>query len=141
MGVPVDAITARSLADNDPFKYQDWAVSLVDGFAANPKKTGDDGIDGYGALFVKPDNMDRKAILIQVTGAKGQQRAKYDRLHATVRNYNAAMGVLITQDKQTAKSNWQHNLEPIKMGNTIYDRYSACPSKNIMTLINSGKGC
>ena len=121
MGVPVDVSTARALADEDAFKYQDWAVSLVDGFAANPKKTGDDGIDGFGVIHHKPDNMDRKAILVQVTGAKGQQRAKYDRLQATVRNYNAAMGVLITQDKQTAQSQWQHKLEPIKMGRTTYD--------------------
>ncbi len=119
-GIPVDAPTAKSLADEDPFRYQDWAVSLVDGFAANPKKTGDDGIDGYGVIYTKPDNMDRKAILVQVTGAKGQQRAKYDRLQTTVRNYNAAMGVLITQEKQTAQSRWQHNLEPIKMGNSTY---------------------
>ena len=120
MGVPVDVPTAQSLVNEDPFKYQDWAVSLVDGFASNPKKTGDDGIDGYGVIHHKPDNMDRKAILVQVTGSKGQQRAKYDRLQTTVRNYNAAMGVLITQEKQTAQSQWQYNLEPIKMGRTTY---------------------
>ena len=121
MGVPVDVRTARLLADDDPFKYQDWAVSLVDGFASNPKKTGDDGIDGYGAIYTKPDNMNRRAILVQVTGAKGQQRAKYDRLQSTVRNHNAAMGVLITQEKQTAQAHWQHNLEPIGMGFSTYN--------------------
>ena len=84
MGTPVDVRTALSLANQDPFKYQDWAVSIIDGFASNPKKTGDDGIDGYGAIYTKPDNMNRRAILVQVTGAKGQQRARYDRLQATV---------------------------------------------------------
>ena len=120
MGAPVDVRTALSLANQDPFKYQDWAVSLVDGFASNPKKTGDDGIDGYGAIYTKPDNMNRRAILVQVTGAKGQQRAKYDRLQSTVRNHNAAMGVLITQEKQTAQTQWQHNLKPIEMGFSTY---------------------
>ena len=120
-GAPVDVRTALSLANHDPFKYQDWAVSLIDGFASNPKKTGDDGIDGYGAIYTKPDNMNRRAILVQVTGAKGQQRAKYDRLQTTVRNHNAAMGVLITQEKQTAQVQWQHNLEPIEMGFSTYD--------------------
>ena len=121
MGTPVDVRTALSLANQDPFKYQDWAVSIIDGFASNPKKTGDDGIDGYGAIYTKPDNMNRRAILVQVTGAKGQQRARYDRLQATVNNHNAAMGVLITQEKQTAQAQWQHNLEPIEMGFSTYD--------------------
>lgn len=121
VGVPVDVRTAQILADQDPFKYQDWAISLVDGFAANPKKTGDDGIDGYGAIHHLPDNMDKTGILIQVTSAKGQQRAKFDRLQATVRNHNAAMGILMTQQEQTSKPQWQHSLEPIKMGTKAYD--------------------
>lgn len=120
-GVPVDTPTARLLADEAPFKYQDWAISLIDGFAANTTKTGDDGIDGFGVIHNKPDNTDNKAILVQVTGVKGQQRAKYDRLQTTVRNHNAAMGVLITQERKTAQSHWQHNLKPIEMGLTTYD--------------------
>ena len=120
-GIPVDRATAYNLADNDPFKFQDWAVSLIDGFAANPKKTGDDGIDGFGMMLNKPDNMDQKAILVQVTGAKGAQKAKYERLQATVRNHNAAMGILITRDAQTAQRHWQHTLQPIEMGFTRYD--------------------
>ena len=120
-GIPVDRTTAYELADNDPFKFQDWAVSLIDGFAANPKKTGDDGIDGFGMMLNKPDNMDQKAILVQVTGAKGAQKAKYERLQTTVRNHNAAMGILITRDVQTAQRQWQHTLKPIQMGFTRYD--------------------
>lgn len=119
-GVPVDYDTASALVDSDPFKFQDWAVSLVHGFASNPKKVGDDGIDGYGALLNKPDNMDRQGILVQVTGAKGSQKGKYDRLHANVRNENAAMGVLITLDAQPASRNWTHTLDPIVMGETTY---------------------
>ena len=84
-GVPVDIDTARHLALNRPFKFQDWAVSLIDGLAANPQKVGDDGIDGFGMLLNKPDNMDRKAIIVQVTGASGSQKAKYERLQATIR--------------------------------------------------------
>lgn len=120
-GIPVDMDTARQLARNEPFKFQDWAISLIDGFAANPKKVGDDGIDGFGVFFVKPDNMDRKAIVVQVTGASGSQRAKFDRLQTTIVNNNAAMGVLITLDSQTARRNWSHNLEPIRMGETTFD--------------------
>lgn len=120
MGIPVDMPTAAQLVKDDAFKFQDWAVSLIDGFAANPKKVGDDGIDGFGVFQHKPDNTDRQGIIVQVTGAKGSQKAKYDQLHASVRNENAAMGVLITLDAQTASRNWTHTLDPIKMGETSY---------------------
>ena len=119
-GVPVDMDTARQLAKTAPFKFQDWTISLIDGLASNPQKVGDDGIDGFGMFLNTPDNMDRKAIIVQVTGASGSQKAKFDRLHANIRNENAAMGILITLDKQTAQRNWKHTLDPIRMGETTY---------------------
>lgn len=119
-GIPVDMDTATQLAKTAPFKFQDWAVSLINGFAANPQKVGDDGIDGFGMLFNTPDNMERKAIIVQVTGASGSQKAKYDRLHANVRNENAAMGILITLDAQNAQRNWTHTLESVKFGASEY---------------------
>ena len=119
-GVPVDFETASSLAKSDPYKFQDWAISLTDGLASNPQKSGDKGIDGFGVLAHKPNNMDRKAIVVQVTGASGAQLAKYERLQTTIRNTNAAMGILITLDPQPI-SRWQHNLEPVRMGETRYD--------------------
>ena len=119
-GVPVDIDTARQLARTNPFKFQDWTISLIDGLASNPQKVGDDGIDGFGMFLNTPDNMDRKAIIVQVTGAAGSQKAKFDRLHANIRNENAAMGILITLDAQTAQRNWKHTLDPIRMGETTY---------------------
>ena len=119
-GVPVDMDTARQLARTAPFKFQDWTISLIDGLASNPQKVGDDGIDGFGMFLNTPDNMERKAIIVQVTGAAGSQKAKFDRLHANIRNENAAMGILITLNKQTAQRNWKHTLEPIRMGETTY---------------------
>ena len=119
-GVPVDFETASALAKADPFKFQDWAISLIDGLAANSQKVGDAGVDGYGAFLNEPDNMNRKAIIVQVTGASGSQKAKYDQLHAAVHNENAAMGILITLDPQTAQSRWRNTLEPIRMGQTTY---------------------
>ena len=119
-GVPVNYDTARDLAQSDPYKFQDWAISLVDGLASNPQKSGDDGIDGFGMFEHKPTNMDRKAIVVQVTGARGSQLAKYERLQTTIRNTNAAMGILITLDAQTAQSNWRHDLDPVIMGETRY---------------------
>ncbi|MDE0396489.1 MAG: hypothetical protein OXL96_01655 [Candidatus Poribacteria bacterium] len=34
----------RQLAKTVSFKFQDWAISLIDGLASNPQKVGDDGI-------------------------------------------------------------------------------------------------
>ena len=119
-GVPVDFDTAFTLAKADPFKFQDWTISLIDGFAANLQKVWDSGIDGFGMLYTKPDNMDRKAIIVQVTGSSGPQKAKFDRLQTTVRNENAAMGILITLEVQYVNTNWKRSLPPVRMGETRY---------------------
>ena len=119
-GVPVDFETAQQLAQSDPYQFQDWAISLVDGLASNPQKSGDEGIDGFGMFEHQPTNIDRKAIVVQVTGARGSQLAKYERLQTTIRNTNAAMGILITLDAQTAQSHWRHDLDPVLMGETQY---------------------
>lgn len=120
-GVPVDEETAFQLAKDAPLKFQDWAISLIEGLAANPKKVGDEGIDGYGMFLHKPENIDRKAILVQVSGAAGSQKDKFDKLQSDVRSHNAAMGILITRKEQTARRNWRVNLPPIKMGEDTYD--------------------
>ena len=77
-GVPIDYETAKVLAKSDPYKFQDWAISLIDGLASNQKKSGDEGIDGLGVIHEK--TLERKAIVVQVTGADGAQKAKYERL-------------------------------------------------------------
>ena len=120
-GVPVDIETARLLADTNYFSFQDWAISLVDGLAANPQKNRDDGIDGFGMFYTKPDNKSSKGIVVQVTGASGSQKAKFERLEHTVRNNNAAMGILIALEPQRAGKNWKHSLESIIMGTTVYE--------------------
>ena len=119
-GVPVDKETAFQLAKDAWEKFQDWSISLIDGLASNPKKVHEEGVDGFGMFLHTPDNMERKAIIVQVPGAAGSQRAKFDKLQSDVRNHNAAMGILITRDAQTARRNWKVNLPPIEMGETTY---------------------
>lgn len=119
-GIPADMETATQLAKSDPYKFQDWAISLINGLASNPTKTGDDGVDGFGMLLNEPDNMDRKGIVVQVTGASGSQRAKFDRLQTTIRHHNAAMGILITLEAQPASRTWKQDLESVQMGETTY---------------------
>ena len=122
-GIPVSFETAEQLAEMPKGyqKFQDWAVSLVDGLASNPVKVGDEGIDGFGMMAHKPDNMEARAILVQVTAASGSQNVKFGKLQDDVRNHNAAMGILITKDEQTARHRWHVNLPHIKMGETFYE--------------------
>ena len=41
------------MAGSDPFRFERWAASLVDGMEANKKQHGDHGIDGWGRLPIK----------------------------------------------------------------------------------------
>ena len=116
-GVPMDYETAKALAKSDPYKFQDWAISLIDGLASNPQKSGDEGIDGFGVIH--SETLERTAIVVQVTGASGAQLAKYERLQTTIRNTNAAMGILITLDAQPS-NRWTHSLDPVIMGETRF---------------------
>ena len=122
-GIPVSVETANLLLKEPKGaeKFQDWAISLVDGLASNPKKVDDEGIDGFGKLAYPPDNMEQQDILVQVTGASGSQNIKFDKLQNDVRKHNAAMGILITKDEQTARHRWHVTLPRIQMGNTFYE--------------------
>lgn len=123
-GIPISVETAVELAKSEPKgaeRFQDWAISLVDGLASNPQKVGDDGVDGFGMFAFKPTNMDKKGIIVQVTAASGSQNVKFDKLQNDVRKHNAAMGILITKDEQTAGHRWHVNLPRIQMGDTFYE--------------------
>ena len=53
IGMPKTRDDARFMAGSDPFRFERWAASLVDGMEANKKQTGDKGIDGWGRIPVK----------------------------------------------------------------------------------------
>ena len=52
-GLPKTLDDARFMAGGDPFRFERWAASLVDGMEANKKQHGDHGIDGWGRLPIK----------------------------------------------------------------------------------------
>ena len=52
-GLPKTLDDARFMAGGDPFRFERWAASLVDGMEANKKQRGDGGIDGWGRLPIK----------------------------------------------------------------------------------------
>ena len=52
-GLPKTRDDARFMAGSDPFRFERWAASLVDGMEGNKKQRGDHGIDGWGRLPIK----------------------------------------------------------------------------------------
>ena len=53
VGMPKTRDDAEYMAASDPFRFERWAASLVDGMEANRKQRGDGGIDGWGRLAVR----------------------------------------------------------------------------------------
>ena len=53
IGLPKTRDDAEFMASSDPFRFERWAASLVDGMEANKKQRGDNGIDGWGRISVK----------------------------------------------------------------------------------------
>ena len=52
-GLPKTRDDARFMAGSDPFRFERWAASLVDGMEANKKQQGDKGIDGWGQIPIR----------------------------------------------------------------------------------------
>ncbi|MYF97704.1 hypothetical protein F4212_01005 [Candidatus Poribacteria bacterium] len=120
-GIPIDKNTALQLSKNQPHKFQDWAISLIQGLVSNPKKSKDKGIDGFGVMRDTPDNTKKKGIIVQVAGGKGSKKIKFEQLQYAVITHDAAMGILITMDKQNEQAKWKNNIPPVKFGTMTYN--------------------
>ena len=68
IGMPKTRDDARFMAESDPFRFERWAASLVDGMEANKKQRGDGGIDGWGRLPIKKGQF--IDVVSQVKGGK-----------------------------------------------------------------------
>ena len=98
-GIPQDLAGARRLAADQPFNFEEWAVTRIDGLVPNEHKVGDSGIDGRGKVLAHPDTHDSDLVLAQATGARGFSLGKFrDFLHVVERE-RAAAGVYITLDR------------------------------------------
>ena len=53
IGMPKTQPQAKTLADMDKFRFERWAVALVDGMEANRHQRGDKGIDGWGRFPIR----------------------------------------------------------------------------------------
>ena len=55
VGIPTTLESAQDLADRDPYQFEMWAATRIDGIKPNQKRGRDRGIDGRGYVWVGPD--------------------------------------------------------------------------------------
>lgn len=102
-GIPRDKAAALALFSKDPFDFERWAVSLING-QPNQKQVGDKGIDGVARFPLgNPDKTAKKfgQVLISVKGGKHLGPQFVRDLLGTVETQKAEMGVLITLGEPT----------------------------------------
>ena len=91
---------AQTLAAEDPYQFQWWALGLVNARPVEQKKGADKGIDGRLFFHDEPTGGKTKQIVFSVKA--GKLHAPYVRdLRGVVDREKAAIGVLITMDEPT----------------------------------------
>lgn len=98
-GEPVTAQDAATLAENDPYQFQMWALGLIGARPTELKKGPDRGIDGKLFFF---DDRSGKAKHIIISVKSGHiTRAHIHELRGVIERERAAIGVLISLEEHT----------------------------------------
>jgi len=119
-GVPKDLKAAKHFAANNPFDFEKWAVTRLEGFAPNTVQRGDAGIDGRAKIFA----LDNDALAIaQVKGGK----PTVDQLKAfvsTLQGGNFELGIFITVEKFDTPTvrQWVGKAGKLKIGDSQFNR-------------------
>ena len=100
IGEPIDIKGGESLANEDPYQFQWWALGLVNARPVEQKKGADKGIDGR--LYFHDEGMQGKTRQIIFSVKAGKTSAAHVRdLRGVVERENAAIGVLISFQEPT----------------------------------------
>ena len=97
-GIPTDMPGAEALFNENPFDFERWAVSLVDG-QPNEKQVGDKGIDGRIRFYADKDKIG--TALVSVKGGKQVGPTMMRDLVGTLDQHKGDMGLLILLHKPT----------------------------------------
>ena len=97
-GIPTDVQGAEALFNENPFDFERWAVSLVNG-QPNEKQVGDRGIDGR--IRFNSDKDQIGTVVVSVKGGKQLNPAMVRDLDGTVNHAKAELGLLIVLSKPT----------------------------------------
>ena len=102
IGEPVSLPDAKTLAANDPYQFQWWALGLVGARPVEQKKGADKGIDGRLYFHDEADNSKAKTKQIIISVKAGHVSVPHIRdLRGVVEREKAAIGVLISMEKPT----------------------------------------
>ncbi len=94
MGLPTSFSAA---AEMDPFLFEQWAITLMQGFVPNNKQIGDGGVDGRATLLHKPSG-EKGLVFAQVKQGNASPDAQRALL-SQIATRKASMGVFITLKK------------------------------------------
>jgi len=100
VGDPPDLEGARALAEEDRFKFEWWALGLVDARPAGQQKKGaDKGVDGY-VFFFDDDSGKAKKLVVQVKSGH-VTRSQIGYLKSAMDREKAEVAAFITLEKPT----------------------------------------
>jgi site-specific DNA-methyltransferase (adenine-specific) len=129
IGEPTDLAGARALAEEDRYKFQWWALSLVRARPAQDRKKGaDSGIDGMLTFFDDKSGKARR-VLVQVKSGK-VNAAQIRDLRGTVERDCAAIGAFITLEPPTKPM----LKEAASAGFYVSPHYGKFPKLQILTV-------
>lgn len=100
IGEPVSLPDARTLAEQDPYQFQFWALGLVGARPTEQKKGADEGIDGRLYFHDEPGKGKTKQIILSVKAGKTGPAHVRD-LRGVIEREGAAIGVLISLQEPT----------------------------------------
>ncbi len=102
IGEPVSLPDAKTLAENDPYQFQWWALGLVGARPVEQKKGADKGIDGRLYFHDEADSSKAKTKQIIISVKAGHVSVPHIRdLRGVIERENAQIGVLISMEKPT----------------------------------------
>lgn len=107
IGVPNEPVAASALFAKDPFEFERWVVTMVDGQPnERSKQQGDHGIDGvvrFAAEFSREGTIQRVGrSLVSVKGGQHLTPSMVRDLRGTVERERAEMGLLLTLNQPSS---------------------------------------
>lgn len=100
IGEPTTPIEAATLAEEDKYQFQSWALGLVGARPVEQKKGADHGLDGKILFRDDPKAAQPEQIVIQVKGGKTGVKDVRD-LQGVLDREKAAIGILISLQPAT----------------------------------------
>jgi len=102
VGEPVSLPDAKTLAANDPYQFQWWALGLVGARPVEQKKGADKGIDGRIYFHDEADSSKAKTKQIIISVKAGHVSVPHVRdLRGVIDREDASIGILISMEKPT----------------------------------------